>query len=204
MRYYTSKGLLAGAPFPIKIISYSCPVGIVALLMWMLFDVISFGIPELDAWCARVSTGFGGIALAVLAAIAICVLVLIKAPDKTKITWRICYRLANPAFGNSLGLHAGQRIPRVWTSDVDGGYEIHLLTHTVSPESIEMLTRTLSAALIGKYGHYAVGDVVNDPAERYVTFRIEDVLENRSLHCRSLSELRTDAPWFIKVQKGFL
>lgn len=125
------------------------------------------------------------------------------APGRYQLFWYSRQRLYAHRFGNPLGLRAGEVLPRLSvTRDRKEGYWVRVDAVSASVEEITRATAALSAGTRGKLEGFAVTDVDEDPASRFVRFHFEDVLKDRSIHVGSLADLDSGDPTKLLVQEG--
>ena len=136
---------------------------------------------------------------AVIAAAVVHVLM----PDRAKIQRKVRRALCHPAHGNPLRLREGELLPAVKCKEVyTGVYDLTISAGAVTVETIAGAASAISSALNGRYIRYAVTQMDTGVAFDRVTFRIEDVLADRSLTFEKVEDMRPRGPTKLQVQAG--
>lgn len=136
---------------------------------------------------------------AVIAAAAVHVLM----PDRAKIQRKVRRALCHPSHGNPLRLREGELLPAVKCKEVyTGVYDLTISAGAVTVETIAGAASAISSALNGRYIRYAVTQMDTGVAFDRVTFRIEDVLADRSLTFEKVEDMRPRGPTKLQVQDG--
>ena len=136
---------------------------------------------------------------AVIAAAAVHVL----TPDRAKIQRKVRRALCHPAHGNPLRLREGELLPAVKCKEVyTGVYDLTISAGAVTVETIAGAASAISSALNGRYVRYAITQADTGVAYDRVTFRLEDVLVDRSLTYAAVEEMRPKGPTKLQVQDG--
>lgn len=151
--------------------------------------------------------GMGQVAVA---ALGIGVVALIAAavvhrcqPASAKIRHKVRRALAHPRYGNPLHLKDGELLPAVNCKDIGGGvYELTIEARSGTVEAITDAASAISTAVNGRFVRYAVTQTDAGVAHDHVTFRIEDVLIDRSLTFSNVEEMRPASPTRLRVQDG--
>lgn len=204
--YHHDAGPLAYASPGVKLLS----LGIVAL---MLAGVLALGCRGLASTAGVPLVGAVGRVMGQAAAVGLCVGIasLIAAvavhfwmPDRAKIRHKVQRALCSPRYGNPLHLQEGELLPDVackntLRSDV---YDLTISAGAVTVETIAEAASAISSALNGKYIRYAVTQTDTGVACDRVTFRVEDVLVDRSLTYATVEEMRPQGPTKLRVQAG--
>lgn len=125
-------------------------------------------------------------------------------PDRAKIRHKVQRALCSPRYGNPLHLQEGELLPDVackntLRSDV---YDLTISAGAVTVETIAEAASAISSALNGKYIRYAVTQTDTGVACDRVTFRVEDVLVDRSLTYATVEEMRPQGPTKLRMQAG--
>lgn len=122
-------------------------------------------------------------------------------PDTYKISLMVKRRLFCPAYGNPLHLKDGEILPKVKCRCIEKGiYEIEVTTISSTVDELQSISGIVSASLNKKYSRYAVTQTDADIACNWVSFRIDDVLADRSIKVRSVDELTPKNPSKLIVQ----
>ena len=136
---------------------------------------------------------------AVIAAAAVHVL----TPDRAKIQRKVRRALCHPSHGNPLRLREGELLPAVKCKEVyTGVYDLTISAGAVTVETIAGAASAISSALNGRYVRYAITQTDTGVAFDKVTFRVEDVLVDRSLTYAAVEEMRPRGPTKLQVQAG--
>ena len=174
--------------------------GVLALGCWGLAPAVSgplAGIVRMVGQAAAVvaCVGIG----AVIAAAVVHVLM----PDRAKIQRKVRRALCHPSHGNPLRLREGELLPAVKCKEVyTGVYDLTISAGAVTVETIAGAASAISSALNGRYIRYAVTQMDTGVAFDRVTFRLEDVLVDRSLTYAAVEEMRPKGPTKLQVQDG--
>lgn len=204
--YHHDAGPLAYASPGVKLLMF----GIVALLV---AGVLALGCRGLAPAAGVPLVGAVGRVMGQAAAVGLCVGIasLIAAvavhfwmPDRAKIRHKVQRALCSPRYGNPLHLQEGELLPDVackntLRSDV---YDLTISAGAVTVETIAEAASAISSALNGKYIRYAVTQTDTGVAYDRVTFRVEDVLVDRSLTYAAVEEMRPASPTRLRVQSG--
>lgn len=136
---------------------------------------------------------------AVIAAAAVHVL----TPDRAKIQRKVRRALCHPSHGNPLHLQEGELLPRVKYKVAHRGvYDLTVTAGAVTVETIAGAASAISSALNGRYVRYAITQTDTGVAFDKVTFRVEDVLVDRSLTFEKAEDMRPASPTRLQVQAG--
>ena len=136
---------------------------------------------------------------AVIAAAVVHVLM----PDRAKIQRKVRRALYHPAHGNPLRLQEGELLPRVKCKVAHRGvYDLTVTAGAVTVETIAGAASAISSALNGRYVRYAITQTDTGVAFDKVTFRVEDVLVDRSLTFEKAEDMRPASPTRLQVQAG--
>ena len=162
------------------------------------------GVPLVGA-VGRVMGQAAAVGLCVgIASLIAAVAVHILAPDRAKIQHKVRRALCCPRYGNPLHLQEGELLPDVTCKDTfrSGVYDLTISAGAVTVETIAGAASAISSALNGKYIRYAVTQTDTGVACDRVTFRVEDVLVDRSLTYATVEEMRPASPTRLRVQAG--
>ena len=136
---------------------------------------------------------------AVIAAAVVHVLM----PDRAKICGKVRRALCHPAHGNPLHLQEGELLPSIKCKEARPGvYDLTISAGAVTVETITGAASAISSALNGRHTRYAVTQTDTGVAYDRVTFRLEDVLVDRSLTYAAVEEMRPQGPTKLQVQAG--
>ena len=136
---------------------------------------------------------------AVIAAAVVHVLM----PDRAKICGKVRRALCHPAHGNPLHLQEGELLPSIKCKEARPGvYDLTISAGAVTVETITGAASAISSALNGRYVRYAITQADTGVAFDKVTFRVEDVLVDRSLTFEKAEDMRPASPTRLQVQAG--
>lgn len=195
-------------------LAYASP-GVILLVLGgvalLLAGVLAFGCRGL---APAVSGPLAGIvrmvgqAAAVVACVGIGALIAaavvhVLMPDRAKIQRKVRRALYHPAHGNPLRLQEGELLPRVKCKVAHRGvYDLTVTAGAVTVETIAGAASAISSALNGRYVRYAITQTDTGVAFDKVTFRVEDVLVDRSLTFEKAEDMRPASPTRLQVQAG--
>lgn len=126
----------------------------------------------------------------------------IALSDAKRIEYSVKKRLFSPGYGNPLGFKEGELLPSVkcrGTSKTAFALTIEATTCTV--DDLTNLAAVISSSISGRYKQYAVISMETDTAYNKVTYRIEDVLEDKSLIVNDSAELYREEKTKIPIDK---
>ena len=155
----------------------------------------------------EISSAFRNVGAALLASASLAtVLALVirwKATDSQRMRIMVRRGLFDYSMGNPLHLKEGERLPSVRCRETGlGSYEIVVGVAASRVEDISNVSSSISASLSGRFECFAVTQTDIDVAFNSVTFAVEDVTIDRSLHCDSVEDLRSGKPHILAVQRG--
>lgn len=211
--YYTQVSFLRYLAPSSKVISLGALTLVLSVIVFILklglahFSVIAAGYFEnitVIATLISLATK-AGIILLICSTILIIIGIIwrIKMNDATRIKVMITRGLFYYAYGNPLHLKEGERLPTIKCKSLGlGQYELTLSVGSASFEEIQKLSSAISSCLNDKYERYAVTQTIGDLAFNIVSFLIDDVTVDRTLIVKQPSELKSDNPTLIPIQKG--
>lgn len=124
-------------------------------------------------------------------------------PDHAKIAVKVRRAMCHPRYGNPLHLKDGEMLPGVNCSHIGNGvYELTITARSCTVETITDVASAISTAINGRYAQYAVTQTDTDVARNKVTFRLDNVLVDRSLIFSNAEEMRPTSPTRLRVQDG--
>ena len=195
-------------------LAYASP-GVILLVLGgvalLLAGVLAFGCRGL---APAVSGPLAGIvrmvgqAAAVVACVGIGALIAAAVvhclqSDSAKIRHKVRRALCHPAHGNPLHLQEGELLPAVKCKTAHPGvYDLTVTAGAVTVETIAGAASAISSALNGRHTRYAVTQTDTGVAYDRVTFRVEDVLVDRSLTFEKVEDMRPRGPTKLQVQAG--
>lgn len=137
------------------------------------------------------------------AALVAAVAVHFALPDCARICAKVRRGLFSPACGNPLGLRDGELLPRVKCTRVSSGvYELTVIVRGCTVERVVNAAPSISTAINGRLSRYAVTQADAGVAFDRVTFRVEDVMVDKSLTINTVEEMRPTEPTKLRVQDG--
>lgn len=211
MRYYDSKAsrLRYAAPYT-KFCVGGGALLLVSLLLF-LFRRIVLAVPAnvfvsdfVLEWVAY-HVEMTGVFIAFVA----CIIIIASAyafglwPDTARIRHFVRRGLCCPAYGNPLGLHDGELLPRVTCEEVSKGiYDIKITAVTKSVDDLAKMAPFISGYLQGRLWVFAITEIIPSEACNFIIFRADDVLADKSITYHSVSEMRPLSPYKLAVQYG--
>lgn len=139
-----------------------------------------------------------------IASLIAAVAVHFRTSDCAKIRHKVRRALCCPRYGNPLHLQEGELLPAVSCKNTlrIGVYDLTISAGAVTVETIAGAASAISSAINGRYIRYAVTQTDTGVAFDKVTFRLEDVMLDRSLAYHSIEEMRPTSPTCLQVQAG--
>ena len=138
-----------------------------------------------------------------IGAVIAAAVVHVLTTDRAKIRHKIRRALCHPAHGNPLHLQEGELLPSIKCKEARPGvYDLTISAGAVTVETITGAASAISSALNGRHTRYAVTQTDTGVAYDRVTFRLEDVLVDRSLTYAAVEEMRPRGPTKLQVQAG--
>lgn len=138
-----------------------------------------------------------------LSIVVASIFVFALLPDTARVRHSIRRGLCDPAYGNPLHLRDGELLPTVACEEVSKGtYDIKVTAISKSVDDLLKLCSILSGYLRGRYGNLAITNKDLSPDCGYVTFRVDDVLADKSITYRSVEDMRPASPYKLAVQYG--
>lgn len=130
----------------------------------------------------------------------------LRVRDRVQIKSMVKRGLFNPAYGNPLHFHDGERLPRVRCHKLDGPekgkFVIFISAVSATVDDLTRVTQSLSASLNKKFRRYAVVQAVPDVACNEVAFMVEDLARDRTLTFSSVDDMKQDNCTKLRVQDG--
>lgn len=124
-------------------------------------------------------------------------------PDTARVRYYIRRGLCDPSYGNPLHLKDGELLPVVSCEEVNKGvYDIKVTAVSKSVDDLLKICSFLSGYLRGRFNNLAVTNKDLSPDCGYVTFRVDDVLADKSITYRSVEDMRPASPYKLAVQYG--
>lgn len=210
-RHYDSNASrLRFAPLYVKLCVVGAALALLAsvplLMVWVLqnipdnYFISAYTIQRVALLMSAVglfTVGIGG------ALMMTSIFVLRLMPDTARVRHSIRRGLCDPAYGNPLHLKDGELLPTVACEEVGKGiYDIKVTAVSKSVDDLLKLCSILSGYLRGRYGNLAITNKDLSPDCGYVTFRVDDVLADKSITYRSLEDMRPVSPYKLAVQYG--
>lgn len=161
------------------------------------------GVPFLGAVCRMMGQAAAVVACVGIGALIAAAVVHVLMPDRAKICGKVRRALCHPAHGNPLHLQEGELLPSIKCKEARPGvYDLTISAGAVTVETITGAASAISSALNGRHTRYAVTQTDTGVAYDRVTFRLEDVLVDRSLTYAAVEEMRPRGPTKLQVQDG--
>lgn len=176
---------------------------VTALLIYPAL-VLLRGWPPLAPATHAVDIAASGLLILSAALLALAVIFKALTPTKAQIARMVRRGLYDPSRGNPLRLRRGDQLPRIRCKrEGEGRYALTISAgQGVNIHTIRAAAPVISSALNRRLQRYAVVSIEQDVAYNGVTFRIEDVMVDRSLTFKSVEEMRPLKPTLLTVQKG--
>ena len=206
MRTYRREvGLLAyAAPGVILLVAGSVALllaGMLALGFRGLAPAVSG--PLVGAIGRMVGQAAAVVACVGIGAVIAAAVVHVLMPDRAKICGKVRRALCHPAHGNPLHLQEGELLPSIKCKEARPGvYDLTISAGAVTVETITGAASAISSALNGRYVRYAITQTDTGVAFDKVTFRVEDVMLDRSLTFATVEKMRPRGPTKLQVQDG--
>lgn len=131
------------------------------------------------------------------------VFVFLRLPDTARVRHSIRRGLCDPSYGNPLHLKDGELLPVVSCEEVNKGvYDIKVTAVSKSVDDLLKICSFLSGYLRGRFNNLAITEKNLSPDCSYVTYRVDDVLADKSITYRSVEDMRPVSPYKLAVQYG--
>ena len=131
------------------------------------------------------------------------IFVLKLLPDTARVRHSIRRGLCDPSYGNPLHLKDGELLPVVSCEEVNKGvYDIKVTAVSKSVDDLLKICSFLSGYLRGRFNNLAITEKNLSPDCSYVTYRVDDVLADKSITYRSVEDMRPVSPYKLAVQYG--
>lgn len=161
---------------------------LIAMLLNVLKCMSKSDILEINSIMGKVSYIFVIIATAFL---ILSFILYITSSDSKQIEYCIKKRLFDPGYGNPLGFEENELLPTVKCERINKtAFTLTIETSTCTVDDLINLSTVISSSINGRYKQYAVTSVETDIAFNKVTYRIENVLEDKSLKINLVEELK--------------
>lgn len=133
---------------------------------------------------------------------AVSLIRYITLSDSKRIEYKVKRRLFYPGYGNPLGFKEGELLPNVKCKRINKtAFALTIDTTSCTVDDLINLAPVISSAINGRYKQYAVTSCETDIAYNQVTYRIEDVLVDKSLIVNDVEGLRSDDKTKIPIDK---
>lgn len=211
-RYNKTSGAFAFAAPHVKMM---CGAGLPLILMMVLyilskaFECVSISgietVADLQQKCLHtldVLTFISAIVTIILLIVAF--ILLLFTPDTIRMKYMIRKGLFHPENGNPLNLKDGELLPSISVKRSENNvasYTIKISTVSCDTDALMKISKSISAALKGRFKDYAVVTPETDVSENYVSYTIKDVRSSKKLTCHSLKDLSTKEKYLIRVDK---
>lgn len=122
--------------------------------------------------------------------------------DGKRIERRVKKRLFDPRYGNPLGFREGELLPPVKCRKIsETAFALTIKAVSCTVEDLLELAPVISSSINGRYRQYAAVSSEADEAFNYVTYRIVDVLADKSLTVDSVEGLKSPDRTKIPIDK---
>ena len=210
-RHYDSNASrLRFAPLYVKLCVVGAALALLAsvplLMVWVLqnipdnYFISAYTIQRVALLMSAVglfTVGIGG------ALMMTSIFVLRLMPDTARVRHSIRRGLCDPAYGNPLHLRDGELLPTVACEEVNKGvYDIKVTAISKSVDDLLKICSFLSGYLRGRFNNLAITEKNLSPDCSYVTYRVDDVLADKSITYRSVEDMRPASPYKLAVQYG--
>lgn len=129
-------------------------------------------------------------------------LLYITSSDSKQIEHCVKKRLFDSDYGNPLRFKDGELLPTVKCIRINKtAFALTIKATTCTVEELINLAPVISSSINGRYKQYAVTNSETDIAYNQVTYRIEDVLADKSLIVNSVERLESDDKTKIPIDK---
>lgn len=202
--YHHDAGLLAYAPPAVYLgVLASLALVLAAILGLLHRGLFAAGVDALDM-VGHIAGQAAAVTLCISIAAGIAAAAIHRLqPARIKIAAKVRRALYHHRYGNPLHLREGELLPAVNCSHIgNGAYELIITARSCTVETIIEATSAISTAINGRYAQYAVTQTDTDVARNKVTFRLENVLLDRSLTYHNAAEMRPVSPTRLRVQDG--
>lgn len=126
----------------------------------------------------------------------------VKGGGRKRIEYCVKKRLFDPRYGNPLGFQEGELLPPVRCRKTDStAFELTINAVSCTTDDLLGIAPAISSAINGRYRQYAVVGSEADEAFNGVTFRIVDVLADKSLTVDSAEGLKSSDRTKIQIDK---
>ena len=161
------------------------------------------GVPFLGAVCRMMGQAAAVVACVGIGAVIAAGGVHVLTPDRAKIQRKVRRAIYHPTHGNPLHLQEGELLPSIKCKEARPGvYDLTISAGAVTVETITGAASAISSALNGRYVRYAITQADTGVAFDKVTFRLEDVMLDRSLTFATVEKMRPRGPTKLQVQDG--
>ena len=211
-RYSKNSGAFAFAAPHVKMM---CGAGLPLILMMVLyilskaFECVSISgietVADLQQKCLHTLDVLMSISAIVTAVLLMVAFVsLLFTPDTIRMKYMIRKALFHPENGNPLNLKDGELLPSISVKHSQNNvasYIIKISTVSCDTDALMKISKSISAALKGRFKDYAVVAPETDVSENYVSYTVKDVRSSKKLTCHSLKDLSTKEKYLIRVDK---
>lgn len=134
--------------------------------------------------------------------LALSLVLRIAGGTEKQIEYRVKKRLFESSYGNPLGFQEGELLPPVRCQRINGtGFDISIKAVSCTVEDLLKLAPVISSSINGRYRQYAAISSEADEAFNGVTYRIVDVLADKSLTVDSAEGLKSSDKTKIPIDK---
>lgn len=184
---------------------YACHISlyIIAFLLSEIPQNYFFDVNSLATIITSIELKADLLKIAAILILGIAMIVTVLLPDSVKIAYAVRRTLFDSKFGNPLNFKEGELLPHVTCKKIGiGEFELTITAVSVTCEDIANVSPSISAGLTQKFKRYAVTNTDIDVAFNEVRFIIEDVTTDKSLHIKSVNELKPKEVAKLIVQQN--
>lgn len=189
-------------------------LGFIISICWLLLCLISyllseipqnyfFDINSLSPIIADIELKADLLKMIAILIFGIGLIVTVLLPDSVKIAYEVRRTLFDSKCGNPLHFKEGELLPTVTCKEIASDeFELTITAVSVTCEDIAKVSTSISSGLNNRFKRYAVTNTDIDVAFNEVRFTIEDVTTDKSLHIKSIDELKPKEPAKLIVQQN--
>lgn len=176
---------------------------IIAFLLSEIPQNYFFDVNSLSLVIANIELKADILKMVAILTMGIAMIVTVLLPDSVKIVYAVLRTLFDSKYGNPLNFKEGELLLHVTCSQLGiGEFELIITAVSVTCEDIANGSPSISAGLTQKCKRYAVTNTDIDVAFNEVRFTIEDVTTDKSLHIKSVDELKPKEATKLIVQQN--
>ncbi len=209
MKYYEREGAEFRFASPeAKICTFGLLLVVAATLIMFVTRIGSSSLTDesildnaLSKFYAAIALWSGRCLLAGFSLAALGAMLLFLMPTDRIIYYMVRRQLCCSTYGNPLSLKDGERLPRISVDNSNGAYTITVFATATTVETIAAAASSVSSGLSGRLKNFAIVETNIDEAFNKVTFRIADVMADKSLYFQDAEEMRQSDHTKLAVQQ---